>query len=224
MEAPTSNHTGTNLYNKEKWFSIAPPYHPGFSGCNQMEATTSCVQEPLETHRTTVLPTTMRYETLLQKFIIVIQYFSMAYEYHHCSSILLFSTYISVFLLTSSCTFYSSTLSLHAHLNILFYAHESQLKTPLLLSILCIFTMPSPLPDHAHNSLSSLEVTVFDTFPSVNCLYDESSFHWKLSRDSSAPLVITPKLFKFSGRYHQSILEVTERTFAHSSLLRLFAS
>jgi hypothetical protein len=46
MEAPTSSHTGTNLYNREQWFSLAPPYHPGFSGCNQMEATTPCVQAP----------------------------------------------------------------------------------------------------------------------------------------------------------------------------------
>jgi hypothetical protein len=46
MEAPTSSHTDTNLYNKEQWFSLAPPYHPRFSGCNQMEATTPCVQAP----------------------------------------------------------------------------------------------------------------------------------------------------------------------------------
>jgi hypothetical protein len=93
------------------------------------------------------------------------------------------------------------SLSLHAHLSILFYAHESQLKNTLLFSVLHIFIMPSPLLDHAHNSSSSLEVIVFDTFPSVNCLYDESSFHWQLSRDSSAPLAITLKLFEFSGRY-----------------------
>jgi hypothetical protein len=148
----------------------------------------------------------------------------MAYQSHHCSSILLCSACISVFLLASSCTFCSSALSLHAHLNILFYAHESQLKMPLLFSVLCIFIMPSPLPDHARNSSSSLAVTVFDTFPSVNCLYDESSFHWKLSRDSSAPLAITLKLFEFSGRYHQSILAVTERTSTCSSLWCLFPS
>jgi hypothetical protein len=46
MEAPTSNHTDTNLYNREQWFFLAPPYHPGFSGYNQMEATTPCVQAP----------------------------------------------------------------------------------------------------------------------------------------------------------------------------------
>jgi hypothetical protein len=46
MEASTSSHTGTNLYNREQWFSLAPPYHPGFSGCNQMEATTPYVQAP----------------------------------------------------------------------------------------------------------------------------------------------------------------------------------
>jgi len=46
MEAPTSNHTSTNLYNREQEFSLAPPCHPDFSGCNQMEATTPYVQAP----------------------------------------------------------------------------------------------------------------------------------------------------------------------------------
>jgi hypothetical protein len=46
MEAPTSTYTSTNLYNREQKFSLAPPYHLGFSGCNQMEATTPCVQAP----------------------------------------------------------------------------------------------------------------------------------------------------------------------------------
>jgi hypothetical protein len=31
MEAPAFSHTDTNLHNKEQWFSLAPPYHPGFS-------------------------------------------------------------------------------------------------------------------------------------------------------------------------------------------------
>jgi hypothetical protein len=57
--------------------------------------------------------------------------------------------------------------------------------------------------------LASLAVTVFNTFPSVNCLYDDPSFLWKLSRDSSSPLAITLKLFEFSGRYNQSFLAVT---------------
>jgi hypothetical protein len=148
----------------------------------------------------------------------------MDYQSHHCSAILLCSVYISVFLLASSCAFCSSSLSLHAHLKIIFYAHESQLKMPLLISVLRIFIIPSPLPDHACNSSSSLVVTVFDNFPSVNCLYDESSFHWKLSRDSSAPLDITLKLFEFFGRYHHSILIVTERTSVRSSLSRLLTS
>jgi hypothetical protein len=125
----------------------------------------------------------------------------MAYQSHHCSDILLCSACIKVFLLASSCIFCSSALSLHAHLNLLFYAYESQLNTTLFFYVLRIFIMPSPLPDHARNSSSSLEVTVFDTFPFVNCLYDESSFLLKLSRDSSAPLAITLKLFEFSGRY-----------------------
>jgi hypothetical protein len=55
----------------------------------------------------------------------------------------------------------------------------------------------------------SVAVTVFDTFPSVNCLYDQSSFHWQLPQDSSAPLAITLQLLKFSGRFHHCILAVT---------------
>jgi hypothetical protein len=46
MEAPTSSYTGSNLHNREHLFSLAPPCHPSFSGCNQMEAATSCVQAP----------------------------------------------------------------------------------------------------------------------------------------------------------------------------------
>ena len=46
MEAPTSRYTGSNLHNIEHPFFLAPPCHPGFSGCNLMEATTSCVQAP----------------------------------------------------------------------------------------------------------------------------------------------------------------------------------
>jgi hypothetical protein len=73
-------------------------------------------------------------------------------------------------------------------------------------------------------SLASLVVTVFNTFPCVNCFYDDSSFHWKLPQDSSAPLAITLKLFEFSGRYNHFVLAVTKRTSAHSSLWRLFPS
>ena len=46
MEAPTSSHTGTNLYNREQWFSLASPWHPHFSGYNHMEAMNPCVQAP----------------------------------------------------------------------------------------------------------------------------------------------------------------------------------
>jgi hypothetical protein len=59
MEAPTSNLSqhqlseGTNLQNlqaptcrQRHQSPLAPPCHPIFSGCNQMEATTSCVQAP----------------------------------------------------------------------------------------------------------------------------------------------------------------------------------
>ena len=68
MEAPTPNHIGTNLYNREQEFSLAPPCHPDFSGCNQMEATTSCVQAPTWTSEDNSppehLPTSLRYQWL----------------------------------------------------------------------------------------------------------------------------------------------------------------
>jgi len=66
MEAPTSSYKGSNLYNREHLFSLAPPCHPGFSGCNQMEATNSCVQEPTWTSEDYSLPehlpTTLEYQ------------------------------------------------------------------------------------------------------------------------------------------------------------------
>ena len=46
MEALTSIYTGSNLHNREHLFSLAPPCHPSFSGCKQMESTTSYVQAP----------------------------------------------------------------------------------------------------------------------------------------------------------------------------------
>jgi hypothetical protein len=55
----------------------------------------------------------------------------------------------------------------------------------------------------------SVAVTVFDTFPSINCLYDQSSFHWQLHQDSSSPLVITLQLLEFSSRFHHCVLAVT---------------
>ena len=66
MEAPTSSYTGSNLYNREHLFSLAPPCHPGFSGCNQMEATTPCVQAPTWTSEDNSppehLPTSLKYK------------------------------------------------------------------------------------------------------------------------------------------------------------------
>ena len=66
MEAPTSSYTGSNLYNREHLFSLAPPCHPGFSSCNQMEATTSCVQAPTWTSEDNSppehLPTSLKYK------------------------------------------------------------------------------------------------------------------------------------------------------------------
>jgi hypothetical protein len=107
MESPTSSHTCTNLYNKEQWFSLAPPYHPDFSGYNQMEATTPLFKHPLETLRTTVLPRTtlppLNINLCLLKFITVIQYLSMAYLSYHCSATPLCSACISVFLIASYC-------------------------------------------------------------------------------------------------------------------------
>ena len=66
VPAPTSGYTGSNLYNREKLFSLAPPCHPGFSGCNQMEATTPCVQAPTWTSEDNSppehLPTSLEYK------------------------------------------------------------------------------------------------------------------------------------------------------------------
>ena len=68
MEAPNSSYTGFNLHNREHLFSLAPPCHPSFSGCNQMEATTSCVQEPTWTSEDNSppehLPTSLEYKIM----------------------------------------------------------------------------------------------------------------------------------------------------------------
>ena len=58
MEAPTSNHTCTNLYNREQEFSLAPPCHPGFSGPTRWKLQLPMFKHPLEPLRTTVLPST----------------------------------------------------------------------------------------------------------------------------------------------------------------------
>jgi hypothetical protein len=114
---------------------------------------------------------------------------------------------------------YASPLHFHTCARLTFDAHESSLKKHTY-SLFCVyFIMPSPLPYHPCNSSSSLAVILsffgfcdsysLRHFPSVNFLYDDSSFHWQLSRDSSAPLAIILKLFEFSGRYNQSFLAVT---------------
>ena len=68
MEAPTSSYIGSNLYNREHLFSLAPPCHPCFSGYNQMEATTSCVQAPTWTSEDNSppenLPTFLKYQIM----------------------------------------------------------------------------------------------------------------------------------------------------------------
>jgi len=132
-----------------------------------------------------------------------------------------------------------------------FYMHKSHsMEKNHPFSILCIFIMPSPLPDHPCKSSSSLVVILslfinnglswdslpslavwhfilffivelifsvvvigFDTFPSINCIYDQSSFHWQLPQDSLAPLAITLKPLWFlwqkqsvvSGSYPENL-------------------
>jgi hypothetical protein len=90
--------------------------------------------------------------------------------------------------------------------------HATHLFFGGYLSLFVIMAYPEILCLSGSGLLSSVRffifsvaVTDFDTFPSVNCLYDESSFHWQLPRDSSAPLAITLKLFEFSGGYTQCV-------------------
>ena len=105
MEAPTSSYTGSNLYNREHLFSLAPPCHPGFSGCNQMESTTPCVQAPTWTSEDNSppehLPTTLKYKSLLLKLVTVIRCSTKAYQTHHCSAAFRYSVCLIAFLHTS---------------------------------------------------------------------------------------------------------------------------
>jgi hypothetical protein len=86
----------------------------------------------------------------------------------------------------------------------------------------------SSLSQLSLSSLLQLQSSIL--FPSVNRLYVESSFHWKLPQDSSASLAITLRFFEFSGRCNQSFsavtislsLAVTERTSVRSCLWYLF--
>ena len=91
MEAPTSSYTGSNLHNREHLFSLAPPCHPGFSGCNQMEAPTSCVQAPTWTTEDNSppehLPTSLKYKWLNTHSTLQINQFLPVFL---CSLILVF--------------------------------------------------------------------------------------------------------------------------------------
>jgi len=100
MEAPTSRYTGSNLYNREHWFSLAPPCHHGFSGFNQMEATTSCVQASTWTAEDNSppkhLPTSLEYKWLNKHSTLQINQFLPIFLFSvnlisaHCSAALLF--------------------------------------------------------------------------------------------------------------------------------------
>ena len=120
MKAPTSNHIGTNLYNREQEFSLAPPCHPDFSGCNQMEATTSCVQAPTWTFEDNSplehLPTSLRYQWLNKNSTLQINQFIPILL---CSVNLVFCCllYRSALLLLcfSSALLFCSASALHYH-------------------------------------------------------------------------------------------------------------
>jgi hypothetical protein len=142
----------------------------------------------------------------------------------HSSTSLFFILHLSSSLHSYLTMFFSV---LHGHVELCLIIMETLLWNSSIMLIL--FTLNAT---RSQLRFSSLAVTVFDIFPSVNCLYDESSFHWQLPRDSSAPLAITLRFFEFSGRCNQSFsavtislsLAVTERTSMHSCLWCLFPS
>jgi hypothetical protein len=133
----------------------------------------------------------------------------MAYQSHHYSSILLCSTCISVFLLASSCALCSSTLSLHVHLNILFYAHESQLKTPSLLYFPYIY--------HAKSSTRScMQLFVLSCSYSLqNFSIFQLSLWWVF-----IPLEVISRLFKSSGDHLEALWILWKIPSVHSRSYR----
>ena len=58
MEPPTSNYTGSNLYNREHLFSLPPPCHPVFLATTRCKLQLLIFKHQLEYQRTTVLPRT----------------------------------------------------------------------------------------------------------------------------------------------------------------------
>ena len=56
MEAPTSSYIGSNLYNREHLFSLAPPCHPVSLDATIWKLQLPVFKHPLEPLRTTVLP------------------------------------------------------------------------------------------------------------------------------------------------------------------------
>jgi hypothetical protein len=59
MKAPTSSYTGSNLYNREQMFSLAPPCLPKNSlAATRWKLLLPLFKHPLEPLRTTVLPST----------------------------------------------------------------------------------------------------------------------------------------------------------------------
>jgi hypothetical protein len=83
--------------------------------------------------------------------------------------------------------------------------NPSQQQQPHLFSVLHTYSLCAPCaccPTMLLHALSCrvLYLFIMETLqllwqldPSVNCLYKQSSFHWKIPRDSSAPLAITQK-------------------------------
>jgi hypothetical protein len=87
-----------------------------------------------------------------------------------------------------------------------FYTPESlSTTTTHLFSVLHTYSLCAPCACYPAMLLHALSCRVLYLFiiatlqllwqldPSVNCLYEQSSFHWQIPRDSSAPLAITQK-------------------------------
>jgi hypothetical protein len=78
-------------------------------------------------------------------------------------------------------------------------------KNPSLFFVLRIFIMPSPLPNHAHNSSSSLAI-ILSLVPR----------QWSLSRDYLASLAVWPFVFSVTVELLSQLHEVLSVSYRRS--------
>ena len=170
MEAPTSSYTGSNLYNREHLFSLAPPCHPGFSGCNQMEATTSCVQEPTWNSEdygpSEHLPTSLQYQIMNTQTTYVDKSL-LTFLYLFCNSSLSLSTqqvssasHFSIILLFF-CFLYRSALLLLYHSAILLFLHKSASASRSFVILFFFSSACHWISCSASSPFSSLTISFF---------------------------------------------------------------